>query len=276
MGFIAPFMNQAGALVHLYMDGSYLVTSAAIEMGQGVFTKLACVRPWQQQRAQQLTAEQLVGTVRWDKDERSCQIAAVLPSTFCRALCSAAFKLAACRWSPSTWRYLWSASTSQRQPQTRQAAQKASSQPALQPAEFAFSCKMWPGKSPTTAAAETGSEPSACALPCCPQDLSVQGQSCVSCSARPWSAGAQVPNTSPSAASSTSDLNCGAVEDACGQLKQRLLPFLKGGSVSFQEAVKVGCTDYSCPGGCSCPAAFGVSCLPRRTQCRFCRALRCS
>ena len=48
----------------------------------------------------------------------------------------------------------------------------------------------------------------------------------------------QVPNTSPSAASASSDLYCSAVMEACTQLQQRLQPFRTKGR-SFQEAIKV-------------------------------------
>ena len=36
----AIHLNQAGALVHIYTDGSVLVTTGGVEMGQGFFTKL--------------------------------------------------------------------------------------------------------------------------------------------------------------------------------------------------------------------------------------------
>ena len=37
------YLNQAGALVHIYTDGSVLVSHAGIEMGQGLWTKMAQV-----------------------------------------------------------------------------------------------------------------------------------------------------------------------------------------------------------------------------------------
>lgn len=40
ISFTNTFMNQAGALVHVYHDGSIGISSAAVEMGQGVNTKL--------------------------------------------------------------------------------------------------------------------------------------------------------------------------------------------------------------------------------------------
>jgi len=40
MSFTLKFMNQAGALVHVYTDGSVLVTIGGTEMGQGLFTKM--------------------------------------------------------------------------------------------------------------------------------------------------------------------------------------------------------------------------------------------
>jgi len=40
ISFTNTFMNQAGALVHIYHDGSIGISSAAVEMGQGVNTKL--------------------------------------------------------------------------------------------------------------------------------------------------------------------------------------------------------------------------------------------
>eukprot|EP00756_Hemistasia_phaeocysticola_P005791 Hpha_TRINITY_DN13504_c0_g1::TRINITY_DN13504_c0_g1_i2::g.111519::m.111519/K00106/XDH; xanthine dehydrogenase/oxidase len=43
MSFNAVFMNQAGALVHLYQDGTVLVSHGGTEMGQGLHTKMAQV-----------------------------------------------------------------------------------------------------------------------------------------------------------------------------------------------------------------------------------------
>jgi xanthine dehydrogenase large subunit len=40
ISFTSKFMNQAGALVNIYQDGSIGISTAAIEMGQGVNTKL--------------------------------------------------------------------------------------------------------------------------------------------------------------------------------------------------------------------------------------------
>ena len=42
IAFTARFLNQAGALVHVYTDGSVLLTHAGTEMGQGLYTK--CVQ----------------------------------------------------------------------------------------------------------------------------------------------------------------------------------------------------------------------------------------
>ena len=41
ISFTALFMNQAGALVHCYLDGTVLVTHGGVEMGQGLHTKIA-------------------------------------------------------------------------------------------------------------------------------------------------------------------------------------------------------------------------------------------
>jgi xanthine dehydrogenase molybdopterin binding subunit len=40
IAFTTTFLNQAGALVHLYRDGSVLVNHGGIEMGQGLHTKI--------------------------------------------------------------------------------------------------------------------------------------------------------------------------------------------------------------------------------------------
>eukprot|EP00468_Gymnochlora_sp_CCMP2014_P000995 CAMPEP_0167740308 /NCGR_PEP_ID=MMETSP0110_2-20121227/202_1 /TAXON_ID=629695 /ORGANISM="Gymnochlora sp., Strain CCMP2014" /LENGTH=1376 /DNA_ID=CAMNT_0007624181 /DNA_START=571 /DNA_END=4701 /DNA_ORIENTATION=+ len=40
IAFTAKFMNQGGALVHIYTDGSVLVTHGGTEMGQGLHTKM--------------------------------------------------------------------------------------------------------------------------------------------------------------------------------------------------------------------------------------------
>jgi xanthine dehydrogenase large subunit len=41
ISFTSTFLNQASALVHVYTDGSASVSTAAVEMGQGVNTKIA-------------------------------------------------------------------------------------------------------------------------------------------------------------------------------------------------------------------------------------------
>ncbi|GFR49634.1 hypothetical protein Agub_g11707 [Astrephomene gubernaculifera] len=43
ISFTTKFLNQAGALVHVYLDGSVLVTHGGVEMGQGLHTKMAQV-----------------------------------------------------------------------------------------------------------------------------------------------------------------------------------------------------------------------------------------
>jgi len=43
ISFNVPFLNQAGALVHVYRDGSVLVNHGGTEMGQGLNTKVALV-----------------------------------------------------------------------------------------------------------------------------------------------------------------------------------------------------------------------------------------
>lgn len=43
IAFTATFMNQAGALVHVYTDGSVLLAHGGTEMGQGLHTKMAQV-----------------------------------------------------------------------------------------------------------------------------------------------------------------------------------------------------------------------------------------
>ncbi|MCE7742848.1 MAG: molybdopterin-dependent oxidoreductase [Candidatus Heimdallarchaeota archaeon] len=43
ISFTATFMNQAGALVNVYYDGSVNISSGAVEMGQGVNTKIKSI-----------------------------------------------------------------------------------------------------------------------------------------------------------------------------------------------------------------------------------------
>ncbi|CAF3626478.1 unnamed protein product [Rotaria socialis] len=43
IGFLLRFLNQAGALVHIYKDGSVLVSHGGIEMGQGLNTKMIAI-----------------------------------------------------------------------------------------------------------------------------------------------------------------------------------------------------------------------------------------
>ena len=40
ISFGVAFLNQSGALVHVYTDGSVLLTHGGIEMGQGLHTKM--------------------------------------------------------------------------------------------------------------------------------------------------------------------------------------------------------------------------------------------
>ena len=42
-GYLLIYSFQAGALVHVYTDGSVLVTHGGTEMGQGLHTKMAQV-----------------------------------------------------------------------------------------------------------------------------------------------------------------------------------------------------------------------------------------
>ena len=41
VGFTATFLNQAGALIHIYQDGSIMLNHGGTEMGQGLFIKVA-------------------------------------------------------------------------------------------------------------------------------------------------------------------------------------------------------------------------------------------
>ena len=43
ISFTAKHLNQAGVLVHIYLDGSLSISTAAVEMGQGVNTRIAQV-----------------------------------------------------------------------------------------------------------------------------------------------------------------------------------------------------------------------------------------
>lgn len=43
ISFTALFLNQAGALVHIYRDGSVLVAHGGVEMGQGLHTKMTMI-----------------------------------------------------------------------------------------------------------------------------------------------------------------------------------------------------------------------------------------
>ncbi|XP_021109354.1 xanthine dehydrogenase/oxidase isoform X3 [Heterocephalus glaber] len=43
ISFSVPFLNQAGALIHVYTDGSVLLTHGGTEMGQGLHTKMVQV-----------------------------------------------------------------------------------------------------------------------------------------------------------------------------------------------------------------------------------------
>ncbi|XP_016074407.1 PREDICTED: xanthine dehydrogenase/oxidase [Miniopterus natalensis] len=43
ISFLVPFLNQGGALIHVYTDGSVLLTHGGTEMGQGLHTKMVQV-----------------------------------------------------------------------------------------------------------------------------------------------------------------------------------------------------------------------------------------
>jgi xanthine dehydrogenase/oxidase len=59
INFTAKFMNQGGALVHVYVDGSVYVTHGGTEMGQGLFTKMiqVCAQAFQISEEKVYTAE---------------------------------------------------------------------------------------------------------------------------------------------------------------------------------------------------------------------------
>lgn len=59
INFTAKFMNQGGALVHVYVDGSVYVTHGGTEMGQGLFTKMiqVCAQAFQISEDKVFTAE---------------------------------------------------------------------------------------------------------------------------------------------------------------------------------------------------------------------------
>ena len=40
ISFAVPFLDQAGALLHVYTDGSVLLSHGGMEMGQGLHTKM--------------------------------------------------------------------------------------------------------------------------------------------------------------------------------------------------------------------------------------------
>ena len=43
LGFTVQFLNQAGALVHIYRDGSVLIQHGGVEFGQGLYTKMIAI-----------------------------------------------------------------------------------------------------------------------------------------------------------------------------------------------------------------------------------------
>jgi xanthine dehydrogenase/oxidase len=40
IAFTSKFLNQSGALIHVYTDGSVLLSHGGTEMGQGLHTKM--------------------------------------------------------------------------------------------------------------------------------------------------------------------------------------------------------------------------------------------
>lgn len=65
INFTAKFMNQGGALVHVYVDGSVLVSHGGTEMGQGLFTKMiqVCAQAFQIPEDKIFTADTSTNTV---------------------------------------------------------------------------------------------------------------------------------------------------------------------------------------------------------------------
>ncbi|GCC19037.1 hypothetical protein chiPu_0021756, partial [Chiloscyllium punctatum] len=71
ISFNAIFLNQAGALVHIYTDGSVLLTHGGVEMGQGLHTKMVQVATYMERVS--LSAAGFYRTpdlnYDWDKNE---------------------------------------------------------------------------------------------------------------------------------------------------------------------------------------------------------------
>lgn len=65
ISFTAVFLNQAGALLHIYTDGSVLLTHGGTEMGQGLHTKMVQVL--------ELNKPSYPLTLQWTLEEAQCK-----------------------------------------------------------------------------------------------------------------------------------------------------------------------------------------------------------
>ncbi|KAK7066585.1 hypothetical protein SK128_003644, partial [Halocaridina rubra] len=77
IGFVALHRNQAGALVHVYTDGSVLLSHGGVEMGQGLHTKMIQVAA----RVLKISAEKIfIGETSSDKVPNTSPTAASVSS----------------------------------------------------------------------------------------------------------------------------------------------------------------------------------------------------
>ena len=278
MGFTAASLMQGGALVHVYMDGTVLVTHGGVELGQGIHTKCAMVcshrGPLHCCHAQALYTWQ---PGSFPLTSPASFVAGAVLSWQCTkqalhhltAPADEAHVQVAAQALDIPLHLIHIAETSTDKVCSRPGSAAKGDAGAHEP----LAC--W--DSATGMSSWCTARPSYCFC-CLSLHRSCNTAGCHKApSAHPGCKsqqvrhlhGLQVPNMSPSAASASSDLYCAAVDETCRQLRERLQPFRK--DKAWEEAVKAAYgarTDLSAHGFHATPDITGGHMTSRCIPCR--------